>query len=118
MSNLVDIAKQLYTYAPGAGELVEWDLIHDNLQAKWVLFARLAVGTIVHENINTDYVLRADGGDGEGNCAPVVEAEAGCEHEPDYSTATHAEMDIIDVNCSKCGMSGSAVLAEADIQWE
>lgn len=43
MNTIVDIAKRLYACAPGAGELVGWDMIHESVQAKWITFAHVSI---------------------------------------------------------------------------
>ena len=43
MNTIVDIAKRLYACAPGAGELVTWDMIHETVQAKWITFTHVSI---------------------------------------------------------------------------
>lgn len=40
-----------------------------------------------------------------------------CDHQPVWTSVAHAEDDIFDVLCRKCGTSGSFVVNPSDIQW-
>lgn len=52
-------------------------------------------------------------------CGKYFSADEQCEHEPDPASVACAYEDVIDVNCSKCGVSGSFRVSEvvASIQW-
>jgi hypothetical protein len=45
----------------------------------------------------------------------------GTNHIPDWTSLAHADVPsdvpLFDVNCIKCGQSGSFMLSEEDIQW-